>query len=168
MQAAARLVYRSRQFFGALRPRIDARQRAEALRLLREPEQQLFETMTLRDQQHCLDVHMRLRQQRSDDRDLLVAALLHDVGKGHVALWHRVVYVVLEAWTPRLLGRLVVPGEGRGWRQSLYRCRHHAELGAELARRAGSSEQVIALIRAKDFGALGDRLVALQAADDTA
>jgi hypothetical protein len=169
MRAAARALYRGRQFFGALRPRVDADLREEAFRLLREPERRLFATMTRRDQQHCLDVYRRLRQQGHDDPDLLAAALLHDIGKGRIALWQRVVYVLLEAWAPGLLDRLAQP-EGAGWPASggLYRCRHHSELGAKLAREAGSSDQVAALIRGQDFGALGKRLMALQAADDAA
>ncbi len=166
MRAPARALYRSRQFFGSLRPRVDADLRTEAFRLLREPERALFETMTPRDQQHCLDVYRRLRQEGHDDHHLLVAGLLHDVGKGRIALWHRVAYVLLEAWAPSLLDRLAVPGDGPNWRQAFYRCRHHPELGAELAHEAGSSDQVVALVRAEDFGALGERLLALQAADD--
>ncbi len=168
MRAAVRAAYRGRQFFGALRPRIDAGLRAEALGPLREPERQLFESMTRRDQQHCLEVYRRLRTQGHDDHELLTAALLHDVGKGRVALWHRVAYVLLEAGATGLLARLAAPGEGQGWRQALYRCRHHPKLGAELARRAGSSASVVALIGAEEVAADGGRLAALQAADDAA
>ena len=166
MRAAVRAVYRGRQFFGALWPRIDTGLRAEALGPLREPERQLFEAMTRRDQQHCLEVYRKLGAQGHDDHDLLTAALLHDVGKGRVALWHRVAYVLLAAGAPGLLARLAAPGEGRSWRQALYRCRNHAKLGAELARRAGSSPAVVALIGAEEVATDGGRLAALQAADD--
>ena len=166
MRAAARAVYRGRQFFGALRPRIDAGLRTEAFGPLRESERRLFEAMTRRDQQHCLEVYRRLRSQGHDDHDLLTAALLHDVGKGRIALWHRVAYVLLAAGAPGLLARLAAPGEGPGWRQALYRCRHHAKLGAELARRAGSSPSVVALIGAEEVATGGGQLAALEAADD--
>lgn len=167
MRGPARALYRGRQFFGALRPHIDAGLQAEAFRLLREPERRLFESMTLRDRQHCLQVYGRLRAQGHDDGDLLAAALLHDAGKGQVALWHRVAYVLLKAWAPALLHRLASPGQGRSWRQALHRCLRHPELGAELARQAGSSAQVVALIRAAEYDAPDERLLALQAADDT-
>ena len=166
MRAATRALYRSRQLFASLRPRLDAGLRAEAFRLLRAPERRLFESMTRRDQQHCLDVYRRLREQGHDDRHLLAAALLHDVGKGRIALWHRVAYVLLEAWAPGLLSRLAAPGQGRGWRQALYRCRHHPQLGAERARRAGSSDQVVALIRTDGHLTPDERSLALRAADD--
>ena len=168
MRSAVRAVYRGRQFFGALRPQIDASLRMEALGPLRESERQLFEAMTRRDQQHCLEVYRRLRAQGHDDHDLLTAALLHDIGKGRVALWHRVAYVLLEAGAPGLLARLAAPGEGRGWRQALYRCRHHPKLGAELARRAGSSSSVVALIGAEEVATDGGLLAEVQAADDAA
>ena len=167
MRAATRALYRSRQFFGALRPRVDVEVRAEAFRLLSEPERQLFESMTPRDQQHCLAVYERLRVEGQDDRSLLVAALLHDAGKGRIALWHRVAFVLLEAWAPGLLRRRATPSEGAGWREALYHCLHHQELGAELARQAGSSEEVVALIRA-DHASSDERALALETADDAA
>lgn len=163
MQSIARARYRSRQFFSSLRPRVDADLREEALRLLREPERALFASMTPRDQQHCLNVYRRLRDERHDDRDLLVAALLHDIGKGRVALWHRVAYVLLDAAAPGVLGRIAAPGDGTGYREALYRCRHHAELGAQLAAAAGCSEAVVALIRGDTKNELSE---ALRRADD--
>ncbi len=167
MGAMARALYRGRQFFGAVRPRVDPSLRDEAFRLLREPERRLFESMTLRDQQHCLAVYRRLRQQGQVDHDLLVAALLHDAGKGRIALWHRVVFVLLEARAPGILRRLAAPGDGPGWPASggLYRCLHHHELGAKLAEEAGSSDRVVALIRGD---APDDALATLRAADDAA
>jgi hypothetical protein len=165
MRTAERALHRSRQLVGALRPRVDAERRAEAFALLRDGERRLFASMTPRDQQHCLDVYARLRAKSGDDRELLVAALLHDAGKGRVALWHRVAYVLLAARATRLLDRAVRqggPGEGDGWRQALYRCRHHEALGAALARAAGATERVAALIAGDDVPGQA----ALTAADD--
>jgi hypothetical protein len=160
-----RVMYRGRQFFGALRPRVDQQVLSEANQVLTDGERALFESMTSRDQQHCLGVYRRLRDQGHGDRDLLVAALLHDVGKGQVNVWQRSAFVVLEAAAPTLLRRLVHPGDSKSWRQALYRCLHHAELGAALARKAGSSPDVVSLIRGDQTH--DARLAALQAADDT-
>jgi len=156
-----RALYRSRQFFTSLRPRVDASLRGEAYALLPEPQRRLFESMTPRDQQHCLDVYRRLRDEH-DDRDLLIAALLHDAGKGRIALWHRVAYVALDATSPALLRRVATPGSG------LHRCLHHAELGAALAREAGASERTAALIAEDAASAPEPALRALRAADDAA
>ena len=166
MRVATRALYRSRQFFGAVRPRIDTELRSEALRLLSEPERRLFETMTTRDQQHCLAVYARLRGRDNDD--LLTAALLHDAGKGRIALWHRVAYVLLETASPALLRRLATPGNGPGWRYALDRCHRHQQLGAQLAEEAGSSSIVVALIREDSKHAPKDLLAALKAADEEA
>jgi hypothetical protein len=168
MGGAAQALYRARQFLGSVRPRVDAGLQAEAFRLLSEPERRLFERMTPRDRQHSLNVYRRLRQQGHNDTDLLAAGLLHDIGKGRIALWHRVAFVLLETWAPGLLRRLAVPGQGRGWRQALYRCLHHQELGAELAREAGSAERVVTLIGSDGHVVAEGRLAALQAADDAA
>ena len=164
---ASRAVYRSRQFFASLRPRVDALLHDEAFAMLNDGERALFDSMTLRDQQHCLDVFRSLREQHND-RDLLVAALLHDCGKGQIALWHRVAYVVLDNAAPSLLRHAVTPGNGPGWRQALYRCAHHEELGAALAQRAGSTPRVVALIRGDRTNDVHDQLAALHAADDAA
>lgn len=163
----SRMFYRSRQLFASLRPRVDPALRDEAFALLSEPERQLFDSMTPRDQQHCLDVYRRLRDQHSD-RDLLVAALLHDCGKGQIALWHRVASVLLSASAPSLLRRAAVAGVGANWRQALYRCLHHPELGARMAEQAGSSPRVVALIRGDHTSEGNEQLAALQAADDAA
>lgn len=163
----ARAIYRSRQFFASLRPRVDPALRDEAFALLSESERELFDSMTLRDQQHCIDVYRRLRE-RHDDHDLLVAALLHDCGKGRIALWHRVAYVLLDSSAPSLLRRVADEGEGASWRQALYRCLHHPELGARMAEQAGSAPRVVALIRGDHTSEGNEQLAALQAADDAA
>jgi len=168
----SRAIYRSRQLVTSLRPRVDAALRDEAFALLSEPQQRLFESMTVRDQQHCLDVCRRLRasfpRKDHDDSDLLVAALLHDCGKGQIALWHRVAYVVLDAAAPGFLRGIASQANGPSWRGALYRCVHHAELGARLAEQAGSSSRVIGLIRGEHDAEPGEQLAALRAADDAA
>ncbi len=162
MRATPRPLHRSRQFVGSLRPRVDPALRGEALALSPEPAHALFDAMTLRDRQHCLDVYRRLRTDRHDDSDLLAAALLHDCGKGEIALWHRVAFVLLDAAAPALLRRVARTGDGASWRAVMYRCLHHEALGAQLARAAGCSERTVALIRGDDDPALA----ALHAADD--
>ena len=164
MRLANRALYRSRQFFGSVHPRVDEAQRAEAFGLLTGAQRELFSSMTPRDQQHCLAVYRKLRDEGHDDRDLLVAALLHDAGKGEIALWHRVAFVMLDAASPSLLDRLTRPGDSSHWRETLYRCRNHAKLGAQLARTAGSSERVVCLISEEDHD--DKQLAALRAADE--
>jgi len=108
--------YRTRQFLGAFRPTVESAERTDARVLLGERLWPLFESMKPRDQRHSLDVFHVLKDQGDHDQDLLMAALLHDVGKGRLAaanvrLWHRVVYVLLGAGPPGLLRRVA---NGRG------------------------------------------------------
>src|SRR3990172_2792977 len=95
MSTLDRPLYRTRQFFAALRPRVNEAELNEASALLRERLMPLFLSMARRDQRHCLDVHGALLRTGCHDQNVLLAALLHDAGKGgfagaHVHLWHRV------------------------------------------------------------------------------
>jgi hypothetical protein len=156
--------HRVRQFFGALRPRVTAADRAQAYAYLAPAEQALFGTMTLRDQQHGIIVMRRVADRAANDRLLCAAALLHDCGKGRVALWHRVLHVVLGA-APGAHQR-VASQHGAGWRQALWRLLHHAALGADLAAQAGADPDVVRMIREQDARQPDARLALLQAADN--
>jgi putative nucleotidyltransferase with HDIG domain len=111
----------------------------------------LFQTMPRYDQQHALNVLGTLQEMGHEDRDLLAAALLHDVGKtagqrGALRLWHRPAVVLMRAFWPGLLDHLGQDRQG-SWRRPFFVQSHHAEIGAELARRAGCSPRTAELIR---------------------
>lgn len=156
--------HRVRQFFGALRPRVTPEERAGAYRRLDPPLRALFESMTLRDQQHGIIVLRRVLAAggRPDDGDLCVAALLHDCGKGAVTLWQRVLHVAL----PGALCRAIAAEDGAAWRRAFWRLRLHPELGARLAAEAGASADVVRMIREQDAASPDARLALLQAADE--
>jgi hypothetical protein len=163
----ARARYRSRQFVDALRAEVGEDDRARVARYLSPQEQRLFYGMALRDQRHALDVLFALEREGHDDRALLVAALLHDVGKGAIRLWQRVAFVVLKAASTRLLVR-VASESGASWRQALWRSLHHAELGAALAEASGAPAETVRLIKMHEERATGDRqLLMLQQADES-
>lgn len=154
--------HRVRQFFGALRPSVGVRDRVEAYVWLTPAQQRLFETMTLRDQQHGIIVMRRARAEAGDDAALCAAALLHDVGKGNVALWHRVAYVLLGTaprWRERAASR-----HGAAWRQALWRLRHHPSLGAGLVAQTGADPDIVRMIRGE--AGTDARLAVLQRADE--
>jgi hypothetical protein len=113
--------------------------------------------MHVADRRHGLDVVRTLREDGVGDRDVLVAGLLHDAGKGSVGVWPRVAWSLGEAygsWIWRL-ARLL-PG-GRG---DMDRLRRHADISARLAEAAGCSPRTVALIAERpepadaSFGAL--------------
>ena len=133
----ARPLYRGRQVLHALRPRIDDAELAEARLLLSGHESRLFFAMERRDQRHALEVARRLKP-ATGDRSVLVAALLHDCGKGSVPVWLRVLNVLAPSLV-RTLSRLGI--------DSARRLRHHAEIGAAMAEAAGSSPTTVRLIR---------------------
>ena len=162
----ARAAYRSRQFFGALRARLEEEDSAEIAAHLTPAEQHLFYSMDRRDQRHGLDVFRVLKSGGHTDASLLAAALLHDAGKGPVKVWHRVAFVLLKAVSPRLLRRLAAAGRG-GWRGALARSLDHAERGAALAEASGSTAETVRLIRLHRSPAGGDAaLTLLQGADE--
>jgi hypothetical protein len=163
----ARAAYRSRQFFGALRARLEEEERAEVAAHLTPAEQHLFYSMDLRDQRHALDVFRVLKSGGQRDASLLAAALLHDAGKGPIRLRERVAFVLLRAVSPRLLRRLARLDEP-GWRGALARSLDHAERGAGLAEAAGSTAETVRLIRLHRSPPGDDAAVALlQAADES-
>jgi hypothetical protein len=157
--------HRVRQFFGALRPRVSDRERFVAYLYLTPELQRLFETMTLRDQQHGIIVATRVGATAGNDMPLLIAALLHDCGKGPgVRLWHRVAHVLLGV-APALEAR-IAQETGGGWRNALWRLHHHPEIGARLAAASGADPDVVRMIREQDAAEPDVRLAILQAADN--
>jgi len=164
----ARGLYRSRQFFRSVAASIDKEEADEVRRRLTPEQQCLFFAMTARDQRHCYDVFKTLSSQRGSDADLLAAALLHDVGKGRIRLWHRVAYVVLGAISPSLL-RKAARDDGAAWRQACAACIDHSRRGGTMLEQVGAPAAIVQLVlyheRAKDCP--DQRAVRLQAADES-
>lgn len=165
--SSGRAAYRVRQFFASLRAGLSPQERQIVADRLSQEQQGLFYAMPARDQRHCLDVFYALEGRDCQDDEVLLAALLHDVGKGRIRLWHRVAYVLLRVTWPRLLTR-VSEREGRGWRRAMASLRGHAASGAALAEAAGTQATVVELIRHHESAEACDgRLALLRAADDS-
>lgn len=146
---AQRVRYRVAQAVRQLSPRpmepIDA-----ALRALLTPEAwRLVARLTAGDRAHLLQARRRLDAAGCSDADLLLAALLHDVGKadgrGRVRLVDRVAAVLLGRYAPGVLRWLARPNPAR-WRYGIYLAVEHPRVGAALAREAGCGERVAWLI----------------------
>ncbi len=111
--------------------------------------------MSLADQQHSLRVYRGLLAHGCEEEDLLIAALLHDVGKaqGRVPFWTRPVLVLGKALAPGVLRRSIVDVERleaattARWRRAISYTWWHAEIGSQLAASVGLSEQVVLYIR---------------------
>lgn len=160
-----RPVYRARQFGSHLFARVSTDERKAAHDLLPPRAAIVFDRMPVADQRHALDVVARLRASGQTDRDLLAAALLHDVGKGaRVRLWHRVVAVLVEAFAPSRLARLG-SNDPTSWRYPFHLQRHHEALSADAALAAGCGPRVASFIMGTADGTDAQLMAALAAAD---
>lgn len=149
------VAHRVRQFARALRPCLSDADRAVVRQVLTPAQYALFARLAPTDQRHAVEVCRRVRAGGVSDREVLQAALLHDVGKAgsDLRLWQRVIAVLLDAWAPRLLCWLAAKGP---WRRAFRTYLRHPERGARLARLAGSSARVVALIAAHQRGTASD------------
>ena len=155
---------KARQLGRHVAARVTPVERAALAEWLTPAQLALFDGMPVADRRHGLDVVTGLRAAGVDDRDVHLAGLFHDAGKGgSIRLWHRVAWSLGE-----LLGTWVHGAAGRlpGGDDAMARLRDHAERSAELAQAVGAGERVAALIR----GAVADddrgALAALRAADE--
>ena len=130
-----------RHLFGRVTPA-----EAAELRAWLEPAQlALFDSMHRADQRHGLDVVSRLRDEGYEDRELLLAALLHDSSKGpDTHLLHRVAWSLGERYGE---GVTVTLARFPGFGAAFERLRSHADDSARLAKEAGCSERTAELIR---------------------
>jgi putative nucleotidyltransferase with HDIG domain len=177
--AAGRALYRLRQFWLALQGGGSGIS-IDRIRAVLDPGLvALFLQMQPSEQAHSYAIYCDLAAAGETDRDLLTAALLHDVGKARspLRLWERAAVV---------LGRLFLPARVRRWgsagsqggklaifSHAFQVAEQHPAWGAEMARRAGASARACRLIlRHQDKLEPGadqdeDRLLGkLQAVDD--
>lgn len=135
-----------RQAFGHAFARVTPPERDALTSWLSPAQLAVFDAMHLADRRHGLDVVAALRRDAADgdDRDLLVAGLLHDAGKGQTGFVPRVVYSLTLAygdWPAR------VTAWWPGMVAAVQRLRDHAETSAGIAERAGCSARTVELIR---------------------
>jgi hypothetical protein len=136
-----------RQFRSHLRARVDPVERERLGSWLTPAQLALFDAMHRADRRHGLDVAAALRAGGADDRDLLVAGLLHDCGKADTGVGPRVAFALGQAYG-RWIWRAarILPG----YAAAIDRLRGHAEASARMAASAGCSPRSVDLIRFQD------------------
>lgn len=153
---------RARQFFTAGATPGEA-EFALGRRWLPEPLYELFAAQHPRDVVHSARTALWLLERGHDDPDLVIAALLHDIGKGRQRRADRVAWVLAE--TTRLT-RMAAARSRFEVRRAMARSATHSETSAAAMRAAGASETAVSLVaRHHDRGVTDPVLALLQSAD---
>lgn len=146
--------YRIRQFWHSITSKPGYQDLERIGEYLTTSQLQLFRKLSLGEQAHSIRVFIRLIQQNETDYDLLVAALLHDIGKTIYPLnnWERVFIVLAEKLFPQYIAEwgCVDTEDGswiKNWRRPLVIAKYHPSWGAELAEETNVSQNVLNLIR---------------------
>jgi len=164
-----RVRHRVTQFFRTLGAAFLPVDETAAARYLTSNQLVLFRRMARAEQRHGIAVCQALESQGYQDRELLTAALLHDVGKVVAPpwLWERVMVVLAEWLLPAQAARWS-EGAPRGLRRGFVTRRYHPAWGAELALKAGVSARAAGWIaRHNDPPGEDALLAALQQVDES-
>lgn len=139
--------YRVRQFWLALFAAPTDQDLKLVQEILSPSLTELFLQMQPGEQAHSLQVLRRLMALGETNPDLLVAALLHDVGKSLYPLhiWDRVLIVIARALIPQQAARWGC-GAPTGWKKTFVVAQQHPRWGAELAAKHAASPLAVRLI----------------------
>jgi len=145
--------YRARQFWDAWHAKPTTGELAQGREILNPDQMALFSRMQPSDQAHSLAVMAQIKKSpacvpETYLHDLLVASLLHDVGKSRypLSIWERVIIVICEAMFPSQVERLGAASP-YGWRKAFVIAKMHPEWGASMAAEAGTTPLAVQLIR---------------------
>lgn len=129
-------------------------------RWLSDEQRAAFSALPVHDRAHLVRVARSLETSRTATGDLIIAGLLHDIGKvdgkHHVRLIDRTFKVLLERLSPRLLDRLANRTKTLPLCTGLVLAVHHPQIGSERARLLGCTEHTCWLIKNHDNQAPAD------------
>jgi putative nucleotidyltransferase with HDIG domain len=149
-----RVLYRARQFWRTLSLKTNLLEQQQARALLTDQQWDLFIKLQPSEMRHASSMYHMLYEQGDHQPDLLVAALLHDLGKLRYPMnpIDRAVVVLVKAILPGLARRWGELPPNRwvsapGLRKAFVVTEQHARWGAEMAQAVGVSQLTINLIR---------------------
>jgi len=141
--------YRVGQFWNAFwTAEIPAADLEHAGVILTTDQMNLFRRLQTSEQAHAIQVLKTIQSWGEDHPDLLVAGLLHDIGKicHPLRIWERVIIVLGKFLFP---AKYTAWGDGppRGVTRAFVIAAQHPSWGAALAQEAGSTPLVVRLVR---------------------
>ena len=154
--AATDLARHTRRFFRGLRGSLSPAEERAVHQLLGPAELRLFASLQGRERRHALDVLTWLRANASPSDELLLAALLHNTGKGALHAHERILHVLLLQFAPRTARSASLIAAAAGWDTPSRRCA--TTPSAEQLRLAaiGCSPRVCELVRRHHDASPGD------------
>lgn len=143
-----RPAYRIQQFKLAIHPPAQMVETARVSPYLSPAQLALFRQLQRSEQWHACRMLDKLLDLGESNRELLTAALLHDIGKILYPLhtWERVLIVVMKRTFPRLVKEWG-KGSPQGLEKPFVVACQHARWGADLAEKAGASAVTVELVR---------------------
>jgi len=155
-----RIAYRFRQFWFGITSKLNEDDREFIRRRLDIKEKALFDTLPDYEKKHAVEVARRMlnahhKDPHLDQKVLAKAGLLNDVAKAAVKLsiFAKAAMAAIKRISPSLYDRLSSKGMADG-SPRLYRkffvYKHHGEIGAEMLRRIGASDEVLTCVEAHD------------------
>jgi hypothetical protein len=164
-------ISRIKQGLLAVRPRPELDEGDITGRWLSDSQQAAFRDVSVHDRGHLVRVARSLEVQAPHNSDLIVAGLLHDLGKAdgvyQVRLIDRTAKVLLKHLCPTLLRWLARPNPSR-LRAGIVLAVHHPVIGAERAAHLGCSDRVVWLIKHHEDPTIDDPELRLLAEVDQA
>ncbi|WP_051585948.1 HD domain-containing protein [Caldanaerobius polysaccharolyticus] len=155
-------LYRGKQFYTYYTAKISDEDWKFLSKYLNEKQLKIFLKLPLYEQRHSLDVAYNILNMSPDaSSDLVIAALMHDIGKGNsLTPMKKAIAVLLDKLAQSLAVKL-----SKRW-PFLYTYYNHPAIGGKIAAKIGLSKRCVYLIEHhNDKNPVDKEIIMLQKAD---